>query len=187
MTDENTSLFRIEKLEAENRRIKWGLGLCIVLLALFTILILTERVRTKNTLEAKEFLLRDRSGQVVARLGSNSVGTCFEILGKTKGASAIMCAGDESGSDLLLTTRHGESRAFLSAGGRMYESVGESMLPGLIIAENGAGVISATVGTKGKLAFGPGTGQNAVVISVPQTKPTIDLLGNNGKTLWNAP
>lgn len=187
MTDEKTSLLRIEKLETENPRIKWGLGLCIILFTLSTLLMVTERVKTKSTLEAKEFLLRDQAGRVAARLGSSSRGTCFELLGRTKEASALMCAGDESGSDLLLTTRHGESRAFLSADGRMYETVDGTILPGLFIAENGAGIISATVGTKGKLAFGPGTGQNAVVISVPQTKPTIDLLANDGKTLWNAP
>jgi hypothetical protein len=183
--NENEFSFRIEKLETENRRIKLILCFCVVVLGVFTAFVLRERVRAKDTLEAKEFLLKDQSGQTLARLSSGSVGTCFEILGKTNQASAMLCAGDESGSDLLLTTEHGTSRAFLSAGGRMYESVGESILPSLMIAQDGKGLVRATVGTNQNL--GLHADQNAAVTSISKTQPTINLLDNNGKILWTAP
>jgi hypothetical protein len=187
MTNDNGSSLRIERLERANRRIKWALGLYMLLSALFAVFVLLRHPRKENTLEANEFVVTDKAGHVMARLGSSPVGTCLEILGKTKEATATLCAGDESGSELLLTTHHGRSRAFLSAGGKFYESVGQTVLPGLIIAEVNGGSISASVGTEGKLGLDLVKEQNAVVISVPESKPAISLLGKDGKTLWTAP
>jgi len=187
MMVENESLSRLERLEKENRRIKLALIFCLVLSTVFAFVATMGYVRTKNTVDAKEFLLRDQSGQIVARFGSRSVGTCLEVFGKTKNASATLCAGDESGSGLALTTNHGESRAVLSAGGTMYESIGESMPPSLIIAKNGEGLVNMTVGTDQGLRLARQAGANSILMSVPSARPSISLLDKSGRTLWSSP
>lgn len=179
MTNENDSLLRIEKLESSNRRIKWYLGLYILTsIPLIVLPLMRASRQAGQTFEAREFLVRDKSGHVTARLGSSPVGTCLEILGESKEATATLCAGDKSGSDLLLTTHHAASRALLSAGGKIYESADGTVLPTLMIAEEGEGIVTATVGADSALALGRRVGQKA---------PAIDVLDGNGKTLWTAP
>jgi hypothetical protein len=187
MVDETKSTLRIHKIERENRLLKGIIAVHVILSLAFATFVFLERARTKNSLEAKEILLKDQSGRVAARLGSNSIGTCLEILGKTKRAAAAICVGDESGSDLLLTTDHGDSRAFLSAGGKMYESAGENVQPSLTIARNGEGLITATMGAGGDSTPAQQSAESTASISVSQTKPAISLVDKNGKILWIVP
>jgi hypothetical protein len=73
-------------------------------------------------------------------------------------------------------------RAFLSAGLR-------DLYPGLVIAtDDGKRLISASLGTETKLVVGQGTEQNSlVVLTTPENKATLRIVGGTGKTLWTAP
>jgi hypothetical protein len=185
---EEDQFARIRDIEAAHRRFKWYATVAIVVLA-GSIVIVMLRTQPRKTVEAREFLLKDQSGQVLARLGATGLtGTCLEILGKAKEASATICAGDESGSDLQLTTHRGQSRAYLSAGGKLYEALGQTIAPSLIIADgDGANLLSVAVGPKARFLLGHGSEENSVVISISQDKPRISISTKAGKVLWSAP
>lgn len=185
---EQDSFTKIRELEAEHRRFKWYTALAFIVLTGLIVIVML-RVLPRKTIEAREFLLKDRSGQILARLGATELsGTCFEILGKKKDASATLCAGDESGSDLQLTTHHGQSRAYLSAGGKMFEALGQSITPSLTITDgDSASLLSAAVGPKTRLLLGHGSEEDSVVISISQDKPRITISTKAGKVLWSAP
>jgi hypothetical protein len=187
MSDEDRWLLRIENIERENRRLKLVLLLSTLLSMVALALIVTSHFHEKRVLEAQELLLKDSSGDVVARLGSRAVGACFELFGKTKDASAVLCAGDDAGADLLLTTHHGDSRALVSAGGKMYETVGATTVPSLLIAQGGKGFVSLTIGTDRSLGIPHSDAQKTAAVSVLGERPAINLLDSNGKTLWTAP
>ncbi|MGB7231517.1 MAG: hypothetical protein WBD19_07580, partial [Candidatus Acidiferrum sp.] len=185
MSDEDRWLFRIERIERENRRLKLVMTLSTLLSIVALALIVTGHFHEKRILEAQEILLKDSSGNVMARIGSRAVGACFEMYGKTKDASVVLCAGDDAGADLLLTTRHGDSRVLISAGGKMYETVGATSVPSLLIAQGGKGFVSLAVGTDPSLGMPHSAAQKSAVVSVLGERPTINLLDSNGKTLWS--
>ncbi|MGA8143980.1 MAG: hypothetical protein WB987_08845 [Candidatus Acidiferrales bacterium] len=128
---EQELLARIEKLEVANLRLKWAGALCLGLLAAIGVFI-GLRKPLSSAVEASEFLLRGRDGKIVAKLSDNAFGTCFEIFGRGKAAGAELCAGDDYGASLSLTNHHGESRAFISAGSKQFESIGSSFVPTLL-------------------------------------------------------
>ena len=185
MSHENGLVERIEKMERANRRIRWFSALLIVLI---TLLLFAWRMERKDVVQAKEFILKDDSGAVVARLSHTNWGTCLELTGKGQASEASLCVGDDYGSSLQLTNQHGADRAFLSAGLRMVEGPG-TLSPGLVIAkDDGKSLISVSLGTETKLVVGQGTEKNSlVVLATPQMKPTIRILDSTGKTLWTTP
>ena len=186
MGTEQILLARIEKLEAANLRLTWVAGIILGLLAAFVVIV-TVRTATKKSIEANEFLLRDRDGRIVARLSDKSSGTCFEIVGQAKATSAELCAGDNYGASLSLSNDHGASRAFLSAGSQMLEGSG-SVVPSLLIAKHdGKDLVSATIGAETKLVVGHGTEENSFVVSTTESKSTVSLRGSDGKPHWTAP
>jgi hypothetical protein len=186
MSDENELVKRIEKVERQNRRMAW-FGGSLFLIVLFTSLFFARAATRKDVLQAKEFILRDDSGRVLARLSNDGWGTCLELRGKERVSEAYLCVGDHYGSSLTLLNEHGSTRAFLSAGFEMHEG-GRSLVPGLVIAEaDGRNLISANLGPDVKLVVGHGTEENSIVMSTPEGKPAIKVVGNAGKALWTAP
>ena len=179
MNDENALLVRLERLERANRR-TWFSALLIFLILVLVLALW--RIERKDLLQAKEFILKDESGEVVARLGHKNLETCLELTGKRQASAASLCVGNDYGSSLLLTNQHGADRAFLSAGLR-------DLYPGLVIAtDDGKRLISASLGTETKLVVGQGTEQNSlVVLTTPENKATLRIVGSTGKTLWTAP
>jgi hypothetical protein len=177
MADEDKLLLRIEGVERESRRMKLAMLLSLLLSAAAIFLILRSQAQMKQSLEAREILLKDSSGHVVARLGPQPIGACLEIFGKTKNASAALCVGDDVGADLLLTTRHGDGRVLISAGGKMYETTDSTKVPSILIAQAGKGLVSLAVGTDQSL----GTPHRDA------EKPAMSVQDSSGKILWSAP
>jgi hypothetical protein len=187
MVDHDQILLRIGKAERENRRMRLALICSIVLSMAAVTLALTSHFHAKEVIQTQELLLKNQSGQIVARLGSRPSGACLEILGKTKDASAMLCAGDQTGADLVLTTHHGDSRVLVSAGGKMYETIHDEVPPSLLIAQAGKGLISLKIGTDRSLGIAQENEENSAAVSVLGQRPAVSLLDQNGKELWSAP
>lgn len=184
---EQQLLARIEKLEVANLRLKRAGAVCLLLLTALGVFV-AFRKAPNGTVQANEFLLKDSHGETVAKLSTKAFGTCFEIFGREKAAGAELCAGDDYGASLSLTNHHGESKAFISAGSRQFESIGGSFVPTLLISErDGKNLVSATLGRDAKLIVGHGTEENSFVISATQSKSTASLIGPNGKAHWTVP
>jgi hypothetical protein len=186
MNDESDLLKRIQRLESENLKMKWLGGL----LAIFLVAMLVVGHVTKisviqaNEIHAREFILNDDSGGVLARLRHNHLQTCLELNGKSKVSQAYLCVGDDYGSDLGLFNQHGADRAFLSAGTQTLEPLGY-LSPGLMIGQrDGENLITATLDPEAELTVGHGDKKGSIVISSVASKPTIRVLDGNGKTHW---
>lgn len=186
MTDDFEIRKKIENLEAQNRRLKLtGMALCLLLSA--ALLLSWVATIRKGVLTANEFVLKDRSGRVLARLGSDGSETCFQLMGEANGATASLCAGDEVGTSLMLDNRRSQSRAFLSAGTKLREGPG-TILPGIVITHsNGKDVISATVGDESEFLVGQEDGEHSIILSSGKTKPSISLFGVSQSPLWKTP
>jgi hypothetical protein len=186
MVDHDEIVLRLEKAERHNGRMRLAL-ICSMILSIAAVsLALTSHFLAKHTVQTQELVLKNQSGQVVARLGSRSSAACLEILGQTKDASAMLCAGDETGAGLVLTTHHGDSRALISAGGKMYETIDNSVPPSILIAQAGKGLVSLTVGTDRSLGVAQKDGGNSGAVSVLGQRPTVSLFDEHGKVLWSA-
>jgi hypothetical protein len=111
---------------------------------------ITTWFRHPKTLDANEFLVRDRTGNVVARLGQLSFGTtCLTLTAIQHVSVADLCAQNDEGASLDLHNLKSESRATLTPGFKMYEPLGQ-VQAGLAISENGhvtSGISSQAVNT----------------------------------------
>jgi hypothetical protein len=84
---------------------------------------------------ANEFLLTDRAGNVVARLGQYGYGdTCLTLTAKAHVSVANLCVQDDEGSSLDLHNLKAESRATLTPGFNVYEPLFH-FRPALVISE----------------------------------------------------
>jgi hypothetical protein len=176
MGDEKALLQRVERLEARYHRAKWLIGVLAVCLVAF---ILALRTWPSDKIRAREFILINRSGEVLARLTKKSSGACFEMTGKNKIATAELCSEDDYGTSLMLMNNRGSSWAILSAGGKVLEPL-STISPELSIGEqNGSNFIRATVGH--------GTGASSIELTAPQANPRVRLVGSDNKSLWVAP
>jgi hypothetical protein len=83
---------------------------------------LTTWFRHPKTVDAAEFLVRDRAGNVVARLGQRRFGdTCLTLTSDGNVSVANLCVQNAEGAYLDLHNLKSESRATLTPGFRMYE------------------------------------------------------------------
>lgn len=134
----------------------------------------------------QELILKNGRGETVARLGGTAGSTCLEITGQKKESSAELCAGDGDGAALNLSTRSGEAKASLSAGGTASESIAQSIPPYLALAHEGKSAITLNVGTVPNPLFGTLSGMNAVEISSPDHgDSTVSIQDNKGKRVWS--
>jgi len=185
MAEAGELLTRVQELESENRKVKWLGGALVFSLALIVFLMVRSANRTK--LEVNELLVKDSRGNVVARLGSGNYRTCLELTGYRDTTSARLCVDNVYGSSLNLASRNPEARASLSAGETLREGGGKRV-PGLVIeGETGGGMLSVNVGTETALVIGRSPDDGAVVLSTRQNKPSVRVLGSDGKVVWTAP
>jgi hypothetical protein len=182
MTDYADMADQISRLRTEIQRLRW---VCIfAILFLFGLIFWSQRNRT--TVEAREFLLKDEAGNVVARMGKEAFSHCLSFKAKSNSASASLCVGDDDSSSLFLSDHQGTSRVSLSPGFNIYEPPGR-FPPGLYIGENdGANYINYTLGDETKMTIGHGSSES-VVVSSSRAKSEIKIYGENGKTIWKAP
>jgi len=113
--DLQTILERIEKLERQNRRLK-QLGI-VALIAAASLVVMGE-APLKKTIEANEFILRDNSGNVRARLSvdekfSTTQLVLFDKEGKPRITAATGIPSEFLGATLRIADGHGRDRVFL--------------------------------------------------------------------------
>jgi hypothetical protein len=186
MIDEGDLLRRITRLERENRIIKSAVIAAVLLaVALFFV----ARLENGRRLVAKQLVVTDDAGNIVAQLGTSNRRTCLQLQGRADLTNAELCADKIYGAFLHLTSQN-PGRAYLSAGERVPE--GGYMVPGLIIeGEAGKGMLSfntgAQAGAESELVFGRGVEDNSIMLSGSSDRPTIKVWGADGKALWTAP
>jgi hypothetical protein len=142
----------------------------------------------KDTLAAKEFVLTDDIGHVLAKLSHKETETCLELDGREKMTTAMLCVGDDYGADLLLANHAGSNRVSLSAGSRIVEGGGGTLDPGLVIdRSDGNNLISATLGPDARVVMGHASGKNSVTLSGSGDRPSITISDTSGKVVWAIP
>jgi hypothetical protein len=105
------------------------LGLTAVTIASWT--------RHPRIVEAAEFLVRDRSGNVLARLGQAGSGdTCLTLRANQNVSVANLCVQNAEGASLDLHNLKSESRAMLTPGFTMSEPM-VRFTAGLTVVEDG--------------------------------------------------
>lgn len=166
---------QVSKLKSDIRTLKWALA--VVSLLLLALIICGRR--SKSTLEAREFLLRDQAGNVVARLGLDGFENCLSLNSKSRSTAANLCVGEDESTFLSLTEHAGTIRAFLTPGGQLS--------PMLYIGENdGAKYINLSLEPNPGMTIGHGSNQS-VVISSTDAAPSIVLTSPDSKVLWKSP
>jgi len=172
-------LARLDRLEKQNRRIKWGsLTLFAALLAwLFT----GQGTPTPSVVEAQRFVLKDAKGNVRAWLGLRGQGVEL-ILGNANKQPKITMMTSEDDSDLHF---FGSSKAGMTLG----VNGADPAISAISGAGNGEmGLAYSSLGPALKLTdakgltvmMGPATAGNSAASSVQIVDPS-------GKVLWHAP
>jgi hypothetical protein len=180
---EEEILEKIRQLEVRSSRMKWfGLALVVILVAV----LFADRLQPHKTVVTSELLLTDGRGKVVATLSTEEGHACLNLNGQDGLAHAQLCAGDEYGASLDLTTHKGQTRAILSAGTKLTEGGGE-LTPSLIISErDGEHLVSASAGENTRVLIGHGTERDSIILS-SRGRPTISVAGGSGKLEWSVP
>ena len=125
---------KIEKLQKD---IFWTRCVVGVLLVFLGAVSLANWTRRPATVAAHEFLVTDRAGNAVARLGQHGYGdTCLTLTAKAQVSVAKLCVQDDEGSSLDLHNLKTESRATLTPGFKTYEPFFH-FRPALVISEAG--------------------------------------------------
>ena len=122
MDNESDLLVKVEKLR---RDLFWTKSVGVVL---FLVLVATSAAnwrRHPTTIEASEFLLKDRAGNVVARLGQHTGDTCLTLRANQNVSIAELCVQDGEGASLDLHNLKSESRAVLTPGFKIREPFDE--------------------------------------------------------------
>jgi hypothetical protein len=84
---------------------------------------------------AEEFLLQDRSGNILARLGQYGFGdTCRTLIAKQNVSVTSLCVQDEEGASLDLHNLKNESRVMITPAFHLYEPKSR-VLPALVMSE----------------------------------------------------
>lgn len=171
----------IARLRKDNLRIKVVGGLLALALSA---LLVAGRFQHPKTVEGTQFILKDSVGNVVAQLGPSSGGTCLTLTAKGHAADAELCVSDSESSHFALYNHNGYSQVLLSPGYTTVEPL-HRFPAGLYIGENlGNNFVNLSLGAETELIIGHGS-QKSVVVSSSSNKPSINLFGSDGKTVWS--
>jgi hypothetical protein len=113
MTEQEHLLIEIQKFRKASRRDRW---IVVFLLCCLAVSILAVRAENRRTTVANEFLLKDRSGTVTARLTNDVNRPCLQLGSQSASARAVLCVDPANGSIFLLSADHGQSSVALSPG-----------------------------------------------------------------------
>jgi len=179
MTETSGLSARVEKLESENRKIRWA---CLILALAVAALLVSSREQFRGKIEVRELAVKDDSGTVIARLGADKHGTCLELTVKSRASSAALCVDNFYGSNLDLKNSSPESAASLSAGRKLYEG-GNRIVPGLFIkGEDGKNMLAVNVGSEARLLLGRSEEYSSVLLSAGQ-QPSIQIHDAHGNAV----
>lgn len=134
MDNQTELVARIERLQRDVFRTKCVAAVLFLCLAAGSF---ATWERHPKTAEANEFLLKDRGGNVVARLGQDAFGdTCLTLTAAQNVSVASLCVQNDEGASLDLHNLKSESRAWLTPGFNWYEPMSREQ-PALVITEHG--------------------------------------------------
>jgi hypothetical protein len=174
----------LPQLETLRRDLLWTKYIAAILFILLAASSIASWTKRTKTIEANEFLVRDRAGKIVARLGHDDFGdTCLTLTAQQSVSVANLCVQDSEGSSLDLHNLKSDSRATLTPGFNAYEPT-VHFQPALIINQAmNARFVDINVGAESKFVMGHDS-KNIVSISSRAEDPQIVLYGPNEKPLW---
>ena len=184
--NEDDLLRRICYLEKWHRRIAF----IVTIMAAAVVVTATViwRAQHRDVLRAREFIMTDDGGNVLATLSHRNQQTCLDLKGREKRATAMLCVGDDYGADLFLANDNGSDRAFLSAGSKIREAGPGSLSPTLVISRSdGKNLISATVNTDVKVLIGHDNEKQSIILSSSPDARVLKILDRNAKVAWTTP
>jgi hypothetical protein len=127
----------VSQIERLSRDVFWTKSVAALLFLCLAVGNIANWTRHPRTVEANEFLLKDRSGNVVARLGQYDFGiTCLTLTANQHVSVADLCVQNDEGTSLDLHNLKSESRATLTPGFNLYEPLSH-IKPDLVISEHG--------------------------------------------------
>ena len=133
----------IANIERLRRNVFWANCVAGVLFLFLLAGSIANWTRHPRTVEANEFLLRDRAGNVVARLGQYDFGdTCLTLTANQNVSVANLCVQNSEGASLDLHNLKSESRATLTPGFSMYEPLFH-IQPALVITDHGQVIVQS--------------------------------------------
>ena len=130
MSNESDLLVRIEELRSD---LLWSKRVAVVLLFLLAVACVANWRRHPAIVVASEFLLKDKVGNVVARLGQDAGDTCLTLRANQNVSIAELCVQNSEGASLDLHNLKSESRALLTPGFTTREPLYE-MRPAMILS-----------------------------------------------------
>jgi len=169
------------KIEHLRRQMFWTRCIAGATLLCLAVAATVNWKRHAAIVEANEFLLKDRAGNVAARLGQDNLGnTCLILSAKGHVAVASLCVQDEEGSSLDLHNVKSEARATLTPGFYLWEPH-DRVRPALIINDSwGTNFAHLNVDREVRLAVGHDS-KGSIRISSPAGVPRIVLLDRDEK------
>ncbi len=181
MTELDELRAQIQKLERDNRMTKWGVALLGLVTATATVLFWW--TLNRGHLDVKEITVRDGSGAEIAHLGGDKYGTCLKLSVRSAASNATLCVDPYYGANLDLSNRNPKTKVLLSAGTKLYESVGGRLMPGLHIeGEDGQNAFHVNVGSDAKLFLGRSETENSVTL-LGGNQVSLQVVGQNKELL----
>ena len=197
---------RIERLEEQNRRLKRGALLCLVVIASVGLMGQTQRKSRRapaptpasaaavpKNIEAESFILKDSTGRVRAQLSMGGTGPSFRLLDQSGSALITLSLNDATpaGPFLLLSDpshRAGLSMSVLEGAGSQLALTGERANAQARISVTRDGTTLELFDQDG---FSTNMGNGVQPSKGGQTKKTsaasITLFNKDRKVLWSAP
>jgi hypothetical protein len=130
LDNESDLLVKIEKLRVD---LFWTKTVGAVLFLLLVVTCVANCRSHPTTVVASEFLLQDKAGNVVARLGQDAGDTCLTLRANQDVSIAELCVQNSEGASLDLHNLKSESRALLTPGFTIREPLYE-IRPAMILS-----------------------------------------------------
>jgi hypothetical protein len=112
----------VAKIERLQRDLFWTKTVSALIFFCLSVGIIVNWPRYPKTVVAEEFVLKDRTGNIVAKLGQYGFGdTCLTLTAKQNVSVASLCVQEGEGASLDLHNLKRESRVMLTPGLNLYE------------------------------------------------------------------
>ncbi|MFI5098581.1 MAG: hypothetical protein ACHQT6_11470 [Candidatus Acidiferrales bacterium] len=183
MAEHSDLAAQVDKLR---RDILWTKCIAGLLILCLVAVVIVSRPRHPKIVEATQLILKDEAGNVVASLGKGAFGeTCLTLSAKAHAAVSELCVADDGGGFLDLHDLNTESRATLTPGFTMHESLATHFPAGLLIEKDASKhFVNMSLRDETKMVIGHGS-NDSIILSSPTNKPAITLFNGDGKQIWS--
>jgi hypothetical protein len=200
-------LSRIERLEAQNRRMKRGAVVCLVGIGVMGLMGQTQHKSTRppaastpptpvvlpKNIEAESFVLKDPAGHVRAELSMGGTGPSFKLRDQSGSALVTLSLNDSAPGGpfvLLSDPQHhaGLSMSVLESAGSQLSLTGErpEIQARIAVAPDGTSLqVSDQDGFSANIGSGVQANKSGQVKKT--TAASITLFNKDRKVLWSAP